>query len=355
MEYLKQKYNELLNYENLVKLSYHDFTKYIRNTDNITKIKNFLNLLMSALNLNLRLNDNDTKVFLTSYMFNIHTDKVIQTKDDVNTKMELLANDVVFNLETLFTDYSMKNSLKYEETLKNYFVYFQQWKKRDSLIIIRPILKSYFELESLMNIFKEENNQDYLHIERKLKSLKNNIKLIAGKEGLLYLEKRQVPVFTNEKLYTDVQKTVHKAFWDVFEENIEQNNLEQIPKLLLDIKNMIQEMISNKDFLKTFDENIDLDLITNIINSTSDKTQFMFKLISYLLSLLYKLQPASEDKNTKLFEENIQKMFTNGEKTSKTLRYFFENYFKKLELIKKVTLYVKNNLNKNRNTKIEEI
>ena len=354
MEPLKEKYNKILNYNNLVKLNYNDFIKFIKNKKNIQDVKNFLNLLMTTLNLNLRLNYETTKIFLTSYLFNIHSDKVIQTKDDVNKKIILLANDIVFNLETLFDDYSIKNTLKYEETLKNYFIFFQEWKKRDSLIIIRPILKSYFELESLMNIYKKNNNKNYIIIENKLKNIKNKIKLIAGEEGLFYLEKRQVPVFTTEKLYTDVQKTIHKAFWDVFEENINNNKLEQIPKLLLDIKNMVHEMVLNKDFLKSFDENIDLELITNIIKTNNDKTDFMYKFISYLINLLFKIQSPSEDKNTKLFQENIQKMFENREQTSKILRYFFENYFNKLETIKKITLYIKNNLKKEK-TKIEEI
>jgi hypothetical protein len=64
----------------------------------------------------------------------------------------------------------------------------------------------------------------------------------------------------------------------------------------------------------------------------------------YLITKLEKIQQPSEDKNTTMFLENINKMIENEEKMEKILRYFFENYFQKLEKIKYITLYIKKNI-----------
>lgn len=353
MDNLKILKDELLNYTILSGLNFEDFTTYIKNPDNVDKIMLFLNDLMLKLNLQIRFNKKNTKNFLSSYMFIFHNQVIIKVKDEYNERMIFLSNNLISSFDSLFHDFSMKNILNFEKNYNEYLLFFMKWKERDSLIMIRPILQSYFELELFRDELKKKNNNDYLHVERKLKSLKYNIMILAGKEGLNYLKTKKIPVFKSEKMYTDIEKTVQKAFWDNFQENLNNNKLDQIPKLLKDIKDMIFQMVENKNFLKTFDDNIDLELISNIINSDSDKTDFMFKFINYLISLLYKLQPASEDKNTNLFEKTINDMFLNNNHTiGDILRFFFENYFKKLENIKVVTLHIKNNL---KETKIEEI
>lgn len=350
MDTLKSKKELLLNTEKLSQLDFENLTNYIKNAENIENIKNFLNLLMAALNLKIRFSLNDCKSFLTIYVFMYHEEVVLKSMDPVNKRMQDLSIEVSLVFDSLFNDYSLKNSLKFEKILKNYFNFFNEWKKRDSLIMIRPILKSYFELEILRDEFKKVDNKDYLHINRKLKSLEHNIKMLAGEEGLMYLKQKKVPVFKNEKVYTDVQKTVKKAFWDSIEENIENNKLEQIPLLLEDIKTMIKSMINNKQYIETLDKQIDTELVKNILNSSNPDFKFIYQYINFLISKLYDLQPPAEDKNTKVFKETIDTMFNNQEKVSKILRYFFENYFIKLESIKKVTNYIKNNI-----TKIEEI
>lgn len=350
MNTLKTKKELLLSNEKLCSYNFDELSKYIRNKENVENIKNFLNLLMAALNLKLRFNLMETRTFLTSYIFMYQTDIVLKSNDEVNEKMKSCSYELSLCFDSLFEDYSLKNTLKFEKIYLEYVRFFNQWKKRDSLIMIRPILKSYFELELIRDEFKKVNNQDFLHIDRKLKSLENNIKIIAGDDGLMYLKQRKVPVFKNEKVYTDVEKTVKKAFWDSIEENIENNKLEQIPLLLNDIKNMIKSMIKNQKYIENLDNQIDTDMVSNLLKSTNPDFKFIYNYISFLISKLFELQPANEDKNTKLFKETIDNMFEKQEKTSKILRYFFENYFLKLEKIKQVTSYIQNNI-----TKIEEI
>lgn len=350
MDSLRSKKENLLSNEKLCSYNFDELTKYIQNKENVENIKNFLNLLMSALNLKLRLNTMNTRTFLTQYLFMYHSDIVLKSNDEVNEKMKSISYELSLCFDSLFNDYSLKNTLKFEELFNKYRQYFNDWKKRDSLIMIRPILKSYYELELIRDEFKKVNNKDFLHINRKLKSLEHNIKIIAGEEGLMYLKQKKIPVFKSEKMYGDVEKTVKKAFWDSIEENIENNKLEQIPLLLDDIKEMIKSMIKNKKYIENLDNQIDIEMVSNVLKSTNPDFKFIYNYISFLISKLFELQPPAEDQNTKLFKETIDNMFQKQEKVSKILRYFFENYFIKLEKIKQITTYINKNI-----TKIEEI
>lgn len=350
MNSLQTKKENLLSNKKLCSYNFEELTKYIQNKENVENIRNFLNILMATLNLKIRFKTMDTKTFLTHYLFMYQTEIILKTNDEVNEKMKSISYELSLCFDSLFTDYSLKNTLKFEQLYNDYERYFNDWKKRDSLIMIRPILKSYYELELIRDEFKKVNNQDFLHINRKLKSLEHNIKIIAGEEGLMYLKEKKIPIFKSEKVYSDVEKTVKKAFWDSIEENIENNKLEQIPLLLNDVKEMIKSIIKNKKYIENLDNQIDIEMVTNILKSTNPDFNFIYNYITFLISKLFELQPPAEDKNTKLFKETIDNMFQKQEKVSKILRYFFENYFIKLEKIKQITTYINNNI-----TKIEEI
>lgn len=349
MDSFRSQKKLLLSNDILCKFTFVELTNYIKNNENLENIKDFMNSMMSHLNLDIRFNLLDIKIFLSCYLFMYHDDIILKNKDDVNEKMKSLSFDLYLSFEELFSDYCLKNCLKFKEYYLKYVFFFKQWKKRDGLIMIRPILKSYFELEVIRDDFKKNNNDDYLHLNRQLKQLENNIKLICGDDGLIYLKQKKIPIFKTEKMYNDVEKTVKKAFWDSFEENIEENKLNQIPPLLNDIKNMIKSMIVNKKYLSNLDNNINIEMISNVINSPNPDFKFIYNLINYLIEKLFELQQPSEDSNTKLFKNNIDDMFNKNNKTSYLLRYFFENYFIKLENIKTVTIHIKENI------KIEEI
>lgn len=349
MNSLKIQNEKLLSTEKLSHYSFDELTNYIRTKKTIEEVKDFLNLLMKTINLKLRFNAMNTKVFLSSYLFMYQSDIILKSQDNVNENMRSTSYKLDLAYKSLFTDYSLKNCLKFEKIFNDYNNFFVKWKKRDSLIMVRPILKSYFELELLRDELKKADNKDYLHVDRQLKRLTHNIKMIAGEDGLNYLKERKVPVFKNEKMYSDVEKTVKRAFWDVFEENIENEKLEQVPLLLKDIKDLIKSMIKSKKYIQNLDEQIDIEMLKKVLETKPD-FEFIYKYITFLINKLFELESASEDKNTKLFKENIDNMFQKQEKVSKVLRYFFENYFIKLEKIKQITTYITKNI-----TKIEEI
>lgn len=353
MNLLKNKKEILLSNEKLSKFNFDELSNYLKDKKNLEEIKKFLNLLMKTLDLKIRFDLTNTKNFLTIFLFIYQSDIVLKSNDPINRKMKDLSFDLSISFDSLFDDYSLKNKLNFEKILNEYNLFFSQWKKRDSLIIIRPLLKSYFNLKIIRDDLLK-NNKEYLHINDKLKSLEFNIKMISGDLGIKYLKEKKIPIFKNEKYFTNIEKILKKGFWDSFEENIENNKLDQIPLLLNDIKEMIKEMIkNNKKYIEDLDNEIDIDMIKNVLKTSSPDFNFIYKYINFLISKLYELQNPIEDKNTKIFKETLDTMFKNEEKISKILKYFFENYFIKLENIKKITNYI---LNKNNKIlKIEEI
>jgi hypothetical protein len=241
--------------------------------------------------------------------------------------------------------------------MNNMFIFeqdFMNWKKRDALILIRPMLKSYYELLDIKEVYNNKK-RDISLLDRKLNKLKKNIKIIGGEEGLNYLKKRQIPVFKSEKKISEIEKTVKKAFWDILEENINNKNYDQIPLLLNDIKIMLDEIIDNKSFLKSIFEYIDIELITKLIKEDGFNFSLIYSYIKYLIDILYKILPPSDDEKTKLFQENIDIMFKNQKSVGEILRYFFEEYFIKLEYLKVLTIEIKKILNIKKKDKIIDI
>lgn len=344
---LSQKKKKLLNYNELLRLTFEDLNKRIANKNYVIEITDFLNDTMKNINSLYRFNSKTTKVFLLSYVILFHTNIINDRKDDFAKKMTLYSSDVVYSFEEMYeNNLSIKTYETFKENLDKYFIFFKKWKERDALILIRPMLQSCFTIDTYIEqLEKKENTEtEILSLKDNLSKIVNNIKIIGGPKGLEFYKSKKLPIFIDEKIFTDTEKVVRRAFWDVFEENIKEKNHKQVPELLKDIKKLIQDMVNNKTFIDDFDNNININYIESIIDTEHFNMENIKKYFYYLISKLEKMQPPSEDKVTKIFLNNINKMINKKEKNEKILRYFFENYFQKLEKIKYLTLYIKKNI-----------
>jgi len=339
---------KLLNYNELARLSFEDLNKRISNKNYIDEVNTFLNDVMKNVNTLYRFDKKTTKVFLLSYLILFHTEIINNRKDDFAEKIKLYSSDLVFSFEDMFKHkLSMKTYETFNQNLQKYFVFFEKWKQRDALILIRPMLQTCYTIEGLVQQLKlkdEIDNEKIANLEKQHTNLLQNIKIIAGSKGIECYTKRQLPVFIDEKIFTDTEKVVRRAFWDVFEENIQEKNNKQVPELLKDIKKLIKEVVKDETFINDLDISINIDHISAIIDTDQFIIDNIKVYIYYLISKLEKIQQPSEDKNTKMFLENINEMINKEEKLEKILRYFFENYFQKLEKIKYLTFIIKKNI-----------
>jgi hypothetical protein len=352
MDHIKKKKLELLNYNELVRLSFDDINKRIVCKSYINNVKILLNEIMKKVNTLYRFSDKTTKVFLISYLILFHSEIINDRKDDFSKKISLLTLTLISSFEDLFKDnLSMKSYEVFHKNLLVFFNFFEEWKKRDALILVRPMLETCLTIDLYVKQLKklENKEQDILDLERQKKRILTNIKIMSGEDGLKFYKKGEVPYFVDEKIFTDTEKVVRRAFWDVFEENLDENKYTQVPELLKDIKNLINNIVKNEKFLDDFNNNIDIDVVSLSIDNNFFVIDNVKLYMYYLIRKLTELQQPSEDKNTKMFLENINEMINKNTDLSKILRYFFENYFQKLEKIKYVMSYI------NKNIKIETI
>lgn len=350
---LEVKKQDLLNYNELTRLSFDVLNKRIANKNYISEVNTFLNDVMKKVNTLYRFDKKTTKVFLLSFVILFHTEIINNRKDDFAEKMKLYSSDLVFSFEDMFKyKLSMKAYETFNQNLQKYFIFFEKWKQRDALILIRPMLQTCYTIEGLIKQLKLKDkidNEKILDLEKKHTNLLQNIKMIGGSKGIECYNSKKLPVFVDEKIFTDTEKVVRRAFWDVFEENIQEKNNKQVPELLKDIKKLIKEVVKDETFINDLDISINTDNISAIIDTDEFIIDNIKVYIYYLISKLEKIQQPSEDKNTKMFLENINEMIHKEEKLEKILRYFFENYFQKLEKIKYLTSFIKKNI------KIEDI
>ena len=359
MNTLKLLKNGLLNLEYLSALDFDALQQKLKNEQYVISVNTFLSRLFQLYNCELGINTATTKIFLSAYVIMSHRE-VVTSNDTYAVKLGNNATDMLLRLETLFTNtITLKDYNKFMNSFNRYVAFFKVWRERDSLLMARPVINSYFNTEmmveqmqdSLVKNDKLTSEQKDLtadrikDLKRVLLKLKQNIRIIAGNKGLSFLESREMPYFKDEDVFQSVEQTVRKAFWDVVTANFEDEKYDQMITLLDDLKSMMVELVPNTSFVTEIDQVIDTEHLTTMISHGLLTNEAIKLYINFIIGQIVKLQPASEDTNTQLFKENIESMFNNGEKRSTVLAYFFENAFNKMEKIKAVTLRIRAQLN----------
>ena len=271
-----------------------------------------------------------TRIFLTAFILYDHA-KEITNGDVYSDRLQQCAKTLINEMSYfVITNTDAQKKIFFKE----FFVYmnfFDIWQKREAMIMIRPIITSYHEI-GLMN--EQENDTerkaDYVLLQKKIKQ---NIFIIAGNDGIEMLESGNIPIFKDEQVFTDTEKTMRKAFWDVFAENIETNNFEAVYNILEDLKQMMLYIAPAKNGKKLeVIEVFDMDLLKQIINDKMSHKD-IFNLMTYVITFLKETQSASEDKSTELFEQALYNKIENQELLSQLLVFFFKNAMAKLEKI----------------------
>ena len=247
---------------------------------------------------------------------------------------------MIFSLDRIFEN---NMSLKYKnEFIKNYQKYiftFTEWKRREGLIMAREPIKTYIQLKQ-MNKSLDEDNEQFLHNKQIMNKLRENIYMLAGKEGIKCMARSLIPVFNDEKIFNDIEKTVKRAFWDVFQDNIKNKKFEHIIHMLSDVKNLLNEIVATSDMEKELNEYLDIEYLNNIVkndNIDMNNIKTYEPHITYIINKIKSIQAPADDDDTNLFEQNIKNKITNNEQLDTILVYFFKTTFEKLEKINDTT------------------
>ena len=340
---LKSNFDELLDRQTLLTKSFDDLTTLLRQTDFITSVNELMNNLFSLFS-NKTYTNQQTRKFLSSYVVAFHKEEVLNNDNFANHLFES-GNKLVNTLCDLFErPENLCDRRLLAEFLKSeseYLAFFDHWKARDQLILIRPMIKTTVDINHILENSKTLTNERRMEYTMMKRVIRRKVKTIVGQRGLEMLDSGEVTYFKDEKVFSDVEQTVRRAFWDVVEENINNNNFEQIGFLLTDIKKFFHTFLPNREDMRTdIDEHIDEELVVQMLSNGSFGGDEIVSMMLFIIGYLERLQAPSEDEDTRLFKENVMSQLQRGEQLSKTLRYFFTTVFEKLEKIKHTILLI---------------
>ncbi len=339
MEVLAQLKRGLLHLDTLSAYEFTALQKKITNKEYIKSVNVFFTRLFKLYDNQYGVNLKTTRIYLSAYVIMNYLEEVTK-KDTYSIKLQNHAVETIMSLENLFTKekITLKDYNNFMNSFNRYVEFFQVWRERDSLIMVRPIINSYFDLEKQKQYFEEQKQDEKANdIGRVMTKLKHNIRLIGGKKGLEFLEKREVPIYKDEEIFKNVEKTVRKAFWDVVKQNMDENKYDQVVLLLDDVKTLLLEI--NPKLSNEMNDTINKELLTQIMENNGLTYDSILLYTTYIIEHIEKMQAVAEDENTKMWKENITTMINKKEKHSDILVYFFENAFGKLEKIKYLTLH----------------
>lgn len=279
----------------------------------------------------------NTNIFLTCFIVNKYPDEILNNHPLSNTIYQL-ANKIMDIL------YGKKNSktiylLKLWKNIQSYIDNFNKWKKEDSNYIVKELIYTYLELDSVSNDIKSNTNETYSEntqyildkIKEQQEDLKRKILQFNSKKGLEMLNKH---IENHKNMYNTMKEIMEKSYWELFEKDLEKKNYKPIILILGDITNIITNLIPNRtDLHSEINENIDIKLIEQMIENNAIEGKYIYKMVKYIIEWCVKLDSSDNDKYYKNLNEQIEKFFEIGFEYHDFFPWFFKSILIKLENI----------------------
>lgn len=330
MDLLKIK-SELFNED-----MYKDWRKYMKRLQSKKyriDVNNFLNNIQNTV----IVDDKITRTFLGS--FTMMKFEMFDRNDTWDSKLYYITKDLHSSFENVFLD-----SKKFGKELKNYINFFERWKKRDEKILVdKSCTQQYKQIQIMENQFKDGTTPDEQQLSRSSSMLKQKfetrIRQIGGERTMKYVNDSP-QLQPMDIMHLDMEEQMKKAYWDMFEENVNNNNLGEITKNIGDFKKYLFELLGNSNKAKTikqkFEEEMDIDLLDQMIHNGNMSCEEIYGIMRTLCWYVKTyIHAADEDEDTEMFLNNIyKKMEENKQTLGEILRYFFQNIFIKLDKTK---------------------
>ena len=347
------KYENLLNVDKIRKLGFDSFSRFIRNKSILNDFGNFFSKLFDLENV--RKSNLLVRKFLTCYVVVCFPDNVFnnEIKDVNDLQLKNLSNkiSILFNNILNYTnddEHKVNSDVKVQEfkiELDNFIVFFDKWKKRDVIKVLLPFANSYYELNDTLALITKNQQEPVTddikiwrsEIEKQIKKILKHVKRIDGNDAVLFVKNHQPPkLMIDDKVYEQIEKTMKKAYWDKLKEDIENADFSMITSLLTDIRNMIFQLIPNRqDIREEFDGKFDLELVEQMITHKAMDVKTVYSIALMLIEYLKMLQAPIDDRDTQEWCDSITNLFyTETISYSDILPAFFSGMFQRLEKIK---------------------
>ena len=333
------------------------FSKVIRTTQYRMDVNNLLDNLIKYTNLKTIVLDKDVRQFITSYtMMHFNMFDKTSTKD-MNLYYKIKELHSIF--DNIFTNNLDKKIIDiFFKKFKEYLQIFKEWKEHDEKVLLdKSCTQHYKQIKILEQKFANGETPDEKQLSQSATMLKQKfekrIKQIGGKRAMDYVNDspKLNPV---ETLHVDMEENMKIAFWNMFQEDIESNNLKPIYTTLQDFRSYLFELLGKtvraNSIKEEFDSKIDLELIKQMIERNVMDAEQIYNIMQVLTSYVQQyVQSASEDKDTKMILENVYNMMVEQKNTTgHILKYFFQNMFQKLDKTKIQIALIKQQLNANK-------
>jgi len=344
-----QKYSNLLNPQKIKTLGFNSFTKIIKNKFILRDFASFLSLLLNEKkNLNII-----TRKFMVSFVIISFPQYVFgnEVKDIDDLRLKNLAIELtnIFNLHLNNDENSEKDINLIKDSYLKFSIFFDKWKKKDVIKTVLPFANSYSQLkETLLGIEAtgtevtgSEATDDIKLWREEIKNQQNKIlqqvKKIDGQNAVNFVKNYEPPkIILDDKIYKQISKTVKKAYWDKFKEDLDSGDFSLVISLLKDIREMIFSLISNRqDLQEQFKNKLDYELIEQMINHNAMKVEDIYNIAIALIDYLKMLQAPIDDRDTEEWCNSITELFYKETITyGEILPAFFCGIFDRLEKIK---------------------
>lgn len=268
---------------------------------------------------------------LTSYLIFYYKTDIVMVDDEISDKLFIKSRKLIFDFDKLYKENTINNFKIFEKSFNEYLKYFEYWKKRESIILSRPLIIKYFNFEKEL----ERENTDKEKIKTILIKLEKNILLLLGKEEFNKIKiNKTIPISENEPIIQQTKTAMHKAFWDILKENIQKKNENSVLILLEEIKNNLIEINPKK--IDLINEHLDLKIIQNILIESKciiskDYTINIYNFISTIISDV--LETKDKQKIEKV-NENIKNKKEIITEEIDYLIYTFKNIYNIMEQIR---------------------
>ena len=331
--------------------SFEDFTILIQEK----RILTLVNLILSKINLVINYGKKKpitSQMFLSAFVIAGYEEDVI-TRDNgiivsnqnLNNAMVSIAKEVIEKFNQVCVKSTLNNIRSLHTLLIMYKEIFQTWKSKDLDKLLHNLTTSYYEIESIIILIKEKNTlteeeEEYITLCKiHQESIIDKIIFLNGQEYFNNYHHEEVSLDADLKKH--IKETMYNAYWNILENELNSKPpvYTQLLNILTEICDMFCEFVPNRpDIQQEIKDRIDIDLIKNMVEHSAFDDENLYKLTTYIISLIKKFQPPVMDEEVEEWERGMLHIMSQKFDYTKFLVIFFRSVF---NMIQTITTYLK--------------
>jgi hypothetical protein len=207
------------------------------------------------------------------------------------------------------------------EIASRYFLLFETWKEKDYQSFIQEVAQFYFQLIELKDSIERIQDEDSLAIWRPLYvGLITRVRDAAKKLGFLEALEHRISEYKQQKEHL-VYSILHKAYWDMFEEELKRDYF-----ILLCTLNELRQIMEDiaPSSMKHLVDDMNLEYITHQIRNDEFGKKEAWELWSWCMNVLKQWDTVE---NEIIYEREWEKMLASELEWPTLLRNMIEITF----------------------------